>query len=146
LANALETATRSAVAGSGVELVVAVRGDALRLPVALETTALRIGREAVLNAVRHGAPSVVHVAVEYGPRALTVRIRDDGAGMSLTAMETLTVGEHLGIAGMRDRARSVGGTLEIASTPGGGTIVSLVLPFRPSGLLQGAASGGETQR
>ena len=146
LADALETATRAAVAGSGVELVVAVRGNAMRLPVALETTALRIGREAVLNAVRHGAPSVVHVAVEYGPRALTVRIRDDGAGMSPDALESLAVGEHLGIAGMRDRARSVGGTLEIASTTGNGTIVSLVLPFRPSGLLQGAATGSEAQR
>ncbi|HEU4473895.1 MAG TPA: two-component regulator propeller domain-containing protein [Gemmatimonadales bacterium] len=146
LAGALETATRSAVAGSGVELVFAVRGNARRLPVALETTALRIGRESVLNAVKHAAPSLVHVAVEYGPRALTVRIRDDGAGMSPTAMGTLTAGEHMGIAGMRDRAQSVGGTLEIASTPGAGTIVSLVLPFRPSGRHREAASGGkETQ-
>ena len=145
LAEALETATRSAVAGSGVELVFAVRGDARRLPVALETTALRIGREAVLNAVKHAAPSLVHVAVEYGRRALTVRIRDDGTGMSSGATGAPTVGEHMGIAGMRDRAQSVGGTLDIASTPGGGTIVSLVLPYRPSGRYQGAASGKETQ-
>ncbi len=143
LAGALETAARSTVAGSGVELVFAVRGEPRRLPVALETTALRIGREAVLNAVKHAAPSLVHVAVEYGPRALTVRVRDDGAGMSPSAMETLSVGEHMGIAGMRDRAQRVGGTLEIASTPGGGTIVSLVLRFRPSDRHLAAASGGK---
>lgn len=143
LAGALETAARSAVAGSGVELVFAVRGEPRRLPVALETTALRIGREAVLNAVKHAAPSLIHVAVEYGPSALTVRVRDDGAGMSPSAMETLSVGEHMGIAGMRDRAQRVGGTLEIASTPGGGTIVSLVLRFRPSDRHLAAASGGK---
>jgi signal transduction histidine kinase len=130
LADALETATRAAVAGSGVELVFAVRGEPRRLPVSLETTALRIGREAVLNAVKHGAPSTVHVAMEYGPRDLTVRVRDDGVGMSPAAMEKLTAGEHLGIAGMRDRAQRAGGALEIDSTPGGGTTVSLGLPFR----------------
>jgi signal transduction histidine kinase len=130
LAGALETASRSAVAGSGVELVFAVRGEARRLPVALETTALRIGREAVLNAVKHAGPSVIHVAVDYGPRDLTVRVRDDGAGMSPVAQEKLPAGEHLGIAGMRDRAQRAGGTLDIASAHGGGTTVSLVLPYR----------------
>jgi signal transduction histidine kinase/ligand-binding sensor domain-containing protein len=144
LVGALETAARSTVAGSGVELVFAVRGEGRRLPVVLETTALRIGREAVLNAVKHAAPSVVHVAVEYGPRDLTVRVRDDGAGMAPSAMEKLSEGEHLGIAGMRDRAQRAGGTLEIASTPGGGTIVSLVLPFRPSGRHLTAPSDPQT--
>jgi signal transduction histidine kinase/ligand-binding sensor domain-containing protein len=133
LASALETAARSTVAGSGVELVFAVRGEARRLPVAVETTALRIGREAVLNAVKHAAPSVVHIAIEYGPRDLTVRVRDDGAGMSPSAMEKLHAGEHLGVAGMRDRAKRAGGTLEIASAPGSGTIVSLVLPYPAPG-------------
>jgi signal transduction histidine kinase len=132
LAGALEAAARSAVAGSGVELAFAVRGEPRRLPVAMETTALRIGREAVLNAVKHGAPSTVHVAVEYGTRELTVRVRDDGAGMSPGAMEQQRAGEHMGIAGMRDRAQRAGGTLDIASAHGGGTTVSLVLPIRAS--------------
>ena len=101
------------VAGSGVELVFAVRGEPRRLPVAVETTALRIGREAVLNAVKHGAPSTVHVAVEYGTRDLTVRVRDDGAGMPPAAMEQRSAGEHMRIAGIRDRAQRAGGTLDI---------------------------------
>jgi signal transduction histidine kinase len=142
LAGALETAARSTVAGSGVELVFAVRGEARRLPVAQETTALRIGREAVLNAVKHASPSLVHVAVEYGSSALTVRVRDDGAGMSPSAMRQLGAGEHLGIAGMRDRAQRAGGSLDIASTPGGGTIVSLVLPFRVASPAQPSPRGG----
>ena len=128
LASALETAARSTVAGSDVELVLAVRGEARRLPVGVETTALRIGREAVLNAVKHAAPSLVHVAVEYGSSALTVRFGTMAPACPPSAMEQLSTGEHLGIAGMRDRAQRAGGTLEIASTPGGGTIVSLVLP------------------
>jgi signal transduction histidine kinase len=133
LASALETATGAAVAGSGVELAFAVRGEPRRLPVAVETTALRIGREAVLNAVKHGAPTTVHVAVEYGTRDLTVRVRDDGGGMSPAAMAPQGVGEHMGIAGMRDRAQRAGGKVEITSAPGDGTTVSLVLPFQAAG-------------
>ena len=90
----------------------------------------------------------IHVAMEYGPRDLTVRIRDDGAGMSPDAMQLLSAGEHLGIAGMRDRAQRAGGTLEIASTHGGGTIVTLVLPFRPSGgrLVGGKVASSEERK
>jgi signal transduction histidine kinase/ligand-binding sensor domain-containing protein len=130
LAGALETAARSAVADSRVDLVFAVRGSPRRLTAEVETTALRIGREAVINAVKHAAPARVEVDLEYGPRALTVRVRDDGTGMSPDAMDTLSAGEHLGIAGMRDRAQRAGGTLDIASAPGRGTTVSAALPVR----------------
>ncbi len=130
LATALEAATRSTMADSSAALVFAVRGDRRRLPVAVETTALRIGREAVLNAVNHAAPRTVEVDLEYGPRSLTLRVLDDGTGIPPGAMEAAVRGEHLGIVGMRDRARRTGGTLEISSEPGRGTVVSASLPIR----------------
>ena len=46
------------------------------------------------------------------------------------AMDAAAAGEHLGIAGMRDRAQRGGGTLDIASEPGHGTTVSVSLPIR----------------
>ncbi len=106
-----------------------VTGDRQGLPLALETTALRIGREAVLNAVKHAAPRRVKIDLEYGPRVLTLRVSDDGTGIAQEALEAAARGEHWGLAGMRDRAQRAGGTLEISSEPGSGTVVSVSLPM-----------------
>jgi signal transduction histidine kinase/ligand-binding sensor domain-containing protein len=130
LASALESAARVTMAGSSAELLFTVHGDRRRLPLAVETTALRIGREAVLNAVKHAAPRTVEVNLEYGPRSLTLRVVDDGTGIPPGAIDAAAAGEHLGIAGMRDRAQRGGGTLDIASEPGRGTTVSASLPIR----------------
>jgi signal transduction histidine kinase len=132
LAEALENAARHAMAGSTAELGFTVQGERRRLPLAVETTALRVGREAVLNAVNHAAPRSVRVGLEYGPRSLTLRVADDGTGIPPGAMDAAAAGEHLGIAGMRDRAHRVGGTLDITSEPGHGTAVSMSLPIRKS--------------
>jgi len=128
LADALEHAAR-ATTGSSTELVFTVNGDRQGLPLAVETTALRIGREAVLNAVKHAAPRRVKVDLEYGSRLLTLRVSDDGTGIAPDAMDAAARGEHWGIGGMRDRAQRAGGTLEISSEPGRGTVVSVSLPI-----------------
>jgi signal transduction histidine kinase len=117
------------MADSPAELRFTVHGDRRRLPLAIETTALRIGREAVLNAVNHAAPRTVEVILEYGSRSLTLRIVDDGTGITPGAMDAAAAGEHLGIAGMRDRAQRAGGKLDLASEPGRGTTVSASLPI-----------------
>ncbi len=107
----------------------------------IETTALRIGREAVLNAVKHASPRKVEVSLDYGQRSLTLHVRDDGTGMPPDALEAAIAGEHLGLAGMRDRARRSGGTLEIASEPGRGTTISVKLPLPRPGA-DGRPPGG----
>lgn len=133
LAAALEIAARQAMVASPAELAFTVRGERRRLPLAVETTALRVGREAVLNAVNHAAPHRVEVGLEYGEGSLTLRVADDGTGIPPGALDGAAAGEHLGIAGMRDRAQRAGGTLEIASVPGRGTTVSATLPIRETG-------------
>ena len=130
LAEALEAAARHAMADSSSDLVFTVDGDRRRLPLSVETTALRVGREAVINAVKHAAPGTVQVNLEYGPQSLTLRVADDGMGISPGAMEAAVAGEHLGVAGMRDRAQRAGGRLDIASEAGHGTTVSVWLPIR----------------
>jgi signal transduction histidine kinase/streptogramin lyase len=132
LASALETGARLAMADSSATLEFGVHGDRRRLPLAIETTTLRICREAVVNAVNHAAPRAVEVSLAYSPRSLTLRVVDDGTGIPPGAVAAAAAGEHLGIAGMRDRARLAGGTLEITSEPGRGTTVSLSLPIRES--------------
>jgi signal transduction histidine kinase len=115
---------------SPAELRLSVKGEPRRLPLAVETTALRIGREAILNAVNHAAPRTVDVSLDYGPRSLTLRVADDGTGIPAGAIDAAAAGEHLGIAGMRDRAQLAGGRLDIATDPGHGTTVSVSLPIR----------------
>lgn len=129
LPEALETAARHAMADSTAQLVFATLGDRRRLPLTIETTALRVGREAVINAVKHAAPRSVAVTLEYSPRSLALRVVDDGSGIAPGAVDGAAAGEHLGLAGMRDRAQRAGGKLDIASEAGRGTTVSMSLPI-----------------
>ena len=141
LAEALETAARHAMADSSAVLAFTVVGDRVRLPLAVETTALRVGREAVLNAVKHASPRTVAVTLEYGQRSLALRVVDDGTGLLPGAVDAAAAGEHLGIAGMRDRAHKAGGTLDITSEPGRGTTVSVSLPIRETADTRRAGRG-----
>jgi signal transduction histidine kinase len=88
-----------------------------------ELAILRIAHEALHNALRHaGAP---HVAVRLTAReeALTVEVTDDGIGFDPHAGELRS--RHLGLTSMEERARELGGRLEIESRPGTGTTVRL---------------------
>jgi signal transduction histidine kinase len=86
---------------------------------------LRIAHEALHNALRHaGAEHVgIRLATERG--ALTVEVRDDGSGFDPECTEVRS--RHLGLISMEERAREVGGRLEIRSAPGAGTTVRLEL-------------------
>jgi signal transduction histidine kinase len=108
-------------AGATVETAVAV--DTGDVPSAVGAAAYRIVQEALTNAVRHAGPDVtVRVALRAEGWALHVAITDDGVG---DAGGT----PGFGLVGMRERARSVGGTLEAGVREGGGFGVSAVLPL-----------------
>jgi signal transduction histidine kinase len=129
LPEALERAIRSVLAGAPVALDFAVSGKRRPLTPDLETTALRIGREAVVNALKHADARNVNVRLEYDAHLLRLQIRDDGSGMQNGVAEAAAVDGHLGIAGMRARAQSAAGTMEIASEPGRGTTIRVSLPI-----------------
>ncbi|MCX4822966.1 sensor histidine kinase [Streptomyces sp. NBC_01142] len=104
-----------------------VRTGEVRLPPAVEAAAYRIVQESLTNAVRHGGSGVqITVAVQLRGRALDVTVTDDGTGPGETG------GSGYGIVGMRERARSVGGTLSAGPRDGGGFVVAAVLPLQPS--------------
>jgi signal transduction histidine kinase len=84
---------------------------------------LRIANEAVHNAVRHAAAGRVVVRLRDGDGRLTVEVVDDGAGFDPTDPELRS--HHLGLTSMEERARELGGRLDIASEPGAGTTVRL---------------------
>jgi signal transduction histidine kinase len=129
LPEALEGAVRSVLTGAPVALHFTATGDRRPLTPHLETTALRIGREAVVNALKHADARTVEVTLEYDAQFLRLQIRDDGRGMRSGVVEAAAANGHLGIAGMRARAHSAAGTMEIASEPGRGTTVRVSLPI-----------------
>jgi two-component system, NarL family, sensor kinase len=99
--------------------------DDLELPEHLEAALYRTAREAVRNAARDGHPGEVWGTVRLADEFVELTVRDDGGGFDPTA----PVAEgHLGLRGLADEARVLGGALEITSAPGRGTELRLVLP------------------
>jgi len=107
-------------------------GD-MRLPSDVETTCYRVAQEAITNALRHSGARHLRVSIVLRPRAgtLDLEVRDDGAGFD----PSLCTGARcIGIRGMVERAAIVGGSLEVRSEPGHGTIVLARFPVgMPSG-------------
>jgi signal transduction histidine kinase len=94
-----------------------------RLSSELETGVYRIVQESLTNAVKHGHAARASVEVIETDHEVCVKIRDDGSGFDLTA-ET----SGFGLLGIRERVEMLQGTVEIASAPGKGASVSVVLP------------------
>jgi signal transduction histidine kinase len=86
---------------------------------------LRIAHEALHNAVRHAAASRVTVRLDGGDDRLTLEVSDNGIGFDPEDPELRS--RHLGLTSMEERARELGGTLELSSEPGTGTTVRLEL-------------------
>jgi signal transduction histidine kinase len=97
-----------------------------RLSADREEAAYRIAQEALHNALRHAAPAHIDVTLRCTGPAAQLSIVDDGAGFDLAAPPA--AGHRLGIASMRERARAVGGRVDVVSGHGKGTTVRLVLP------------------
>jgi signal transduction histidine kinase len=86
---------------------------------------LRIAHEALHNALRHARAEHVVVWLKEGDGALVVEVTDDGVGFQPDRAELRS--RHLGLTSMEERARELGGRLEIRSAPGVGTTVRLEL-------------------
>jgi signal transduction histidine kinase len=106
-----------------------------RLPAELETAVYFTCREALQNAAKHASRATrARISLDQGSRALTFEVADDGEGF-----EPAVVSEGSGLRNMRDRVESLGGTLEIRSSPGEGTVVRGVVPLtRPAVSTAGA--------
>jgi two-component system, NarL family, sensor histidine kinase UhpB len=125
---ALEAQLRRFAARTGVEVRLNREGEPDLLPEDVQTALYRVTQEALANVSRHAAATVVEVDVDAAGERVELRVRDDGAGFhpgSLSRTGTEAPGSGLGLSGMAERARLVGGELDIRSAPGGGTSVTL---------------------
>ena len=90
----------------------------------VETAIYRITQEALTNARKHGASQRAIVEIAEDATSVRVTVRDDGRGFDPHERT-----DGFGLLGMQERAQLLGGTLEIDTTPGGGTTVTAVLPI-----------------
>jgi signal transduction histidine kinase len=95
------------------------------LPEDLTLCLFRVAQEALQNAVKYARAKKVAVSLEGSPDGLALTVADDGVGFDVDA----AWGKGLGLVSMRERLDAVGGTLDIRSTPGGGTRVQISVPL-----------------
>jgi signal transduction histidine kinase len=95
---------------------------------ARQEAAYRIAQEALHNALRHGNPKSVLVTLANEDGSAILAVTDDGSGFDTDASPG-NVARRLGLASMRERAKTAGGRLTVTSTPGGGAAVRLAVPI-----------------
>lgn len=88
----------------------------------------RIAREAVANSFHHSRAKNVEVEIRYALRSLRLCVRDDGIGMNPTVLTEGKRAGHWGLPGMSERAKSIGGKLDVWSGFNQGTEVQLTIP------------------
>jgi signal transduction histidine kinase len=93
---------------------------------------LCIAQEAITNSIKHADARMIEVALTCSANDLRLSVRDDGQGMS-RGDDNGRAG-HYGIIGMKERASQIGAELEVTSTPGRGTKVSVRVPVAQSTL------------
>jgi PAS domain S-box-containing protein len=116
---------------SGISVELELSSDLGRLPREVETALFRILQESLNNVLRHSGSPRARVHIYRSPARVTLEVQDDGQGMQEGALKhgsgtPATPG--VGIVGMRERVRHLGGELEIHSTPKG-TLLKAVLPL-----------------
>ena len=120
--------------GSGTEspakprYQVVVEGGHRQLIPVVRDQAYRIAREAICNAYQHAEAGHIEVDVIFGDADLTIRVRDDGIGLSSAVLARGQRLGHWGLPGMRERSESLGGQLSVWSERSAGTEIELRIP------------------
>jgi signal transduction histidine kinase len=115
----------------GIDASLTVEGTPTELDRATEAALLRAAQEALLNVRTHARASTVHVTLSYVGSTVVLDVVDDGIGFTPRATadrDALTGGQ--GLAALRQRARTLGGDLDIEAACNGGTAVCVRLPAR----------------
>ncbi|MGQ9767697.1 MAG: ATP-binding protein [Anaerolineae bacterium] len=106
-----------------------VTGERRRLAPETELVLFRIVQEALNNVKKHAGATQATVTVKFADDMVEMTVQDNGKGFTLNvSVEELAVSGHLGLIGMRERARLVGGDLSIQTQPGRGAKVTVKVP------------------
>jgi signal transduction histidine kinase len=122
---ALKWQARESSKRTSMDVTVATELDSDDLPDEYKTCIYRVVQEALHNCARHSHATTVRIRVEQKENCLMLVIQDDGQGFDVEQMK------GLGLLGIQERVTRLGGKSSVHSQPGGGTILSVELPFTP---------------
>lgn len=111
---------------TGIEAALRIGEERLELPSGVPLVAYRTAQEALTNVSKHALATRVDVELSQDSGVLTLEIRDNGRGMG---PGDLAKERSFGIRGLHERAATVGGWVDLASAPGGGTSLILTVPL-----------------
>ncbi len=115
---------------SGIAVDLRLPPDLGRLPKDVEITLFRALQEGLTNVHRHSASSKAEIRLSLSPQRVQLEIQDYGKGIARPTLQQLLEGAGktgVGVAGMRERVRELGGSLTIDSSPDG-TLLTVILP------------------
>lgn len=106
-----------------IAIALELQGDCNDLGEAVTLTLFRAVQEALTNVLKHADADSVSIRVSHGEAAISATIEDNGRGRGSTSS-----GSRQGLAGMKERAAALNGTLDAGPLSGGGFRVSIVIP------------------
>ena len=124
LPEAIEVLVRTTTAGTPVTAEFTLLGPARRVAEPWDNHLLRIVQEVLTNVLRHARASRFTARVVFEPEALRLEMADDGVGFDPQHKP-----QGYGLVGIAERVREMAGTLAIATAPGAGVAIAIVLPL-----------------
>ncbi len=112
---------------TGVPTRLATSRETVDVPAAVQLVAYRTAQEALTNVSKYAKASLVRIDLGDTEGVLTLEVTDDGVGMDLATSRAKP--KSFGLRGLQERARTVGGWLDISSQPGRGTSIILSVPL-----------------
>jgi signal transduction histidine kinase len=126
LQEALKQSIERMTEGCDINVNFAVNGTQAGLPLFVEDALYRVAQESIANALRHGNPKRLQITLDYGARAVTLTVMDDGSGFDPSQVDR----NGFGLSGMRQRIRALHGSFTVVSNRGEGTRVRAEVPRR----------------
>jgi PAS domain S-box-containing protein len=121
---ALKGIVKNTTAGTNLHTRFELRGRLRHLSPIWQENLLHIGQEALTNALKHARPRNFETRLIFNSKEFRLELRDDGNGFRIKDQH-----DGLGLAGMRERAEQMGGTVKVASARGKGTTIVVTVPY-----------------
>jgi PAS domain S-box-containing protein len=121
---ALKGIVKNTTAGTNLHTRFELRGRLRHLSPIWQENLLHIGQEALTNALKHARPRNFETRLIFNSKEFRLELRDDGNGFRIKDQH-----DGLGLAGMRERAEQMRGTLEVASARGKGATIVVTVPY-----------------
>jgi signal transduction histidine kinase len=112
----------------GLKIEFKTNGEPRRIDSLAETVLFRVAQESITNIARHAKTKRACICISYLPQEVNLEVSDEGIGFD--TQEKFVGPRGWGLAGMKERAESVGGSFEVKSDSGHGTTICVNIPIQ----------------